>query len=148
MYPSLKDPPPQYEQHHSRPSSRLSGSLSPDSVCNFDFGSLESKERDASALVEKLVNKTDLLETKLAGLPEEVKTALEDIRSFMEEYTVSLTWFSQGKVKLEKEMSVKHCIGVTQNVLEEHMVMSLTCLLYVRYKYKYSIHIYYAYIYL
>jgi hypothetical protein len=110
-YPSLKSPPALSETSSLSPVGSPSFGDSSKSVnANVDF------ETRIGSAEERLKS----LEAEFTELPEFLEQAMGSVQSFMEDYDPLYQWLSEVLSKLETQMNTKHCIGVTQNELEEH----------------------------
>ena len=103
-YPTVKDPPTSCHSSH-----------------------LESGENeddlDVEGRVESIVARCAEVEGALTEIPEEVEKATADLQAFLDgDYSTVYRWVEEGLERTSKEAESKHCIGVTQNVLDEHFV--------------------------
>ena len=103
-YPSAKDPPTSYHSSHSE-----SGG---------DDDNLDMESR-----VESLQARFADAEDALTEIQEHVEKATADVQSFMDgDYITVCRWAEEALERTSREAESKHCIGVTQNVLDEHIV--------------------------
>ena len=73
--------------------------------------------------VESIGARHAAVEDTLTELPELVEKATADVQAFMDdEYSQVHFWVEEGLERMSREAETKHCIGVTHNVLDEHMV--------------------------
>ena len=88
---------------------------------------LESGENeddlDVEGRVESIVARYAEVEGALTEIPEEVEKATADPQAFVDgDYITVYCWVEEGLERTSKEAESKHCIGVMQNVLDEHIV--------------------------
>ena len=103
-YPTVKDPPTSYHSSH------------------FESGENED-DLDVESRVESIMARYEEVEGALAEMPEEVEKATADLQAFVDgDYITVYRWVEEGLERATKEAESKHCIGVTQNVLDEHIV--------------------------
>lgn len=102
-YPTVKDPPTSYHSSH------------------FESGENED-DLDVESRVESIMARYEEVEGALAEMPEEVEKATADLQAFVDgDYITVYRWVEEGLERTTKEAESKHCIGVTQNVLDEHI---------------------------
>ena len=103
-YPSVKDPPTSYPSSHSE-----SGRANE----NFE---MESR-------VESIGSRFAEVKDALTEMPEAVENATAEVQAFVDgDYSTACRWVEEALERTTKEAESKHCIGVTQNVLDEHIV--------------------------
>ena len=102
-YPTVKDPPTSCQSSH------------------FESGENEY-DLDVEGRVESIVARYAEVEGALTEIPE-VEKATADLQAFVDgDYITVYRWVEEGLERTSKEAESKHCIGVTQNVLDEHIV--------------------------